>query len=52
VTRLADKENTHVGLATLFKSDFKRGQHEVGGGYALIEQFVQTFPICLEVIFS
>jgi hypothetical protein len=39
----------YVGVATLFKSDFKDGVHEVGGGYALIESFIKTFPICLEV---
>lgn len=47
VTRLANKQ--HVGVATLFKSDFKDDTHEVGGGYALIEQFVQSFLTCLEV---
>jgi hypothetical protein len=47
VTKLTNGQ--HVGVATLFKSDFKDNTHEVGGGYALIEQFVQSFPTSLEV---
>jgi CRISPR-associated protein Cmr1 len=38
VTRLASGE--HVTVATLFKSDFAKDAHEVGGGYRLIEDFV------------
>lgn len=47
VTKLSGGQ--YVGVATLFKSDFKEGAHEVGGGYAHIESFLKTFPVCLEV---
>lgn len=47
ITKLAS--GVHVGVTTLFKADFKDGTVEVGGGYALIEQFVQSFPTCPEV---
>jgi CRISPR-associated protein Cmr1 len=40
-----------VGVATLFTADFKKGTHEVGGGYALIEQFIKTFRTHEEVTF-
>jgi hypothetical protein len=50
VTRLAG--GNYVGVATLFQSDFTAGIHEVGGGYAVIEKFLQTFPSCLEVSYS
>jgi hypothetical protein len=49
VTKLASGE--HVGVATLFKANFTAERREVGGGYALIEQFIQTFPTCLEVTY-
>lgn len=40
ITRLANGE--YVTVATLFKADFKAGTSTVGGGYALIEQFINT----------
>jgi CRISPR-associated protein Cmr1 len=49
VTKLASGE--HVGVATLFKANFTAGRREVGGGYALIEQFIQMFPTHLEVTY-
>lgn len=49
ITRLANSD--HVGVATLFKADFKSRRHEVGGGYALIEDFINTFPTSCEVIY-
>lgn len=50
VTKLMSGE--HVGVATLFKANFRAGSHEVGGGYALIERFIQTFPTHLEVTYQ
>lgn len=50
VTKLAN--GNHVGVATLFKADFKPGEREVGGGYPLIEQFIATFPTSLEVVYA
>lgn len=47
VTKLAN--DNYVGVATLFKADFIDGTPTIGGGYALIEQFVNSFPSCLEV---
>lgn len=48
VTKLANGD--HVGVATLFKADFIDGTPAIGGGYALIEQYVTSrFPVCLEV---
>ncbi len=38
LTKLADE--TYIGVATLFYSDFMKNQYEVGGGYAHIEDFV------------
>jgi CRISPR-associated protein Cmr1 len=49
VTKLASGE--HVGVATLFKANFTAERREVGGGYTLIERFIQTFPVHLEVIY-
>lgn len=50
VTKLASGE--HVGVATLFQANFRAGRHEVGGGYALIEQLIQQFPTRLEVTYQ
>lgn len=47
VTKLAGGE--HVGVATLFKANFIVDRREVGGGYPLIERFIERFPTHLEV---
>jgi len=49
VTRLASGK--HVGVATLFQSDFAPNHHEVGGGYKHIGAFIKSFPISLKVDF-
>lgn len=49
ITKLTNGE--FVCVATLFKSDFKDGTHEVGGGYQLIEDFITTNLHGQEVIY-
>ena len=49
VTKLANGK--HAGVATLFKANFTASRREVGGGYTLIEQFIQQFPTRLEVTY-
>jgi CRISPR-associated protein Cmr1 len=50
ITRLGSGQ--YVGVASLFKSNFKEGQLEVGGGYRLIEDFVLNTLHGQEVVYT